>query len=445
MNSKALILKKQIQLGFWPGITVGMYPSQFAYKPIEVDLPSLWKNTEEVNLYYHIPFCKWKCTYCTFFAIPKAENDVMQAYIKKLNEQVRLYNGFLSKRMKVKSICFGGGTPNVLALSQVEDIFNTLQRENVSFDNNLEPSMEVSPELLTYDYLSGLRQIGIKRVSLGLQSLKSEIREAINRDKNLDIHKIFEMLRANDLNVNIDVINGIPGQKADDFMATLSEVVSYKPETISIYPLSGRDNSLFKKSSGLMTTKEKYVLFDTFYDFLISNGYRCESHVKFVRSDTTSTHQQKIYEYTGTETLGLGCGARSYNEQAHYSITSSEFSYLERAKAINAFIEKPFDDFLWAGMHMSEEENKRRFIIYAFFLGSFSPDSYFNKFQTHATEEFSDEFDALKQNDLISKEGDQFYLTKKGRKYTDLVGTMFWSKNINALFANALKHKAKFI
>ena len=74
MNRTERILANQIKMGYWPGYTMAMYPSQFAYSKTDVDFKEIWKDTKEVNLYLHIPFCKSLCPYCGFFTI--ANNDM---------------------------------------------------------------------------------------------------------------------------------------------------------------------------------------------------------------------------------------------------------------------------------------------------------------------------------------------------------------------------------
>ncbi|WP_127508284.1 radical SAM protein [Paenibacillus humicus] len=433
MNRLSRRLQKMIQVGYWPGFIIGMYPSHFAYKPIEVDFRRTWQHVKELNLYAHIPFCKWSCSFCTFFKVVKDDEEYYRRYMQRLNEEFIFYNTFFEEKVNIKSICFGGGTPNTVSVSDYEKFFDTLVKSNVSLDKDLEPSMEISPEIITKEYISDLSKIGIKRLSLGVQSLKGELRKGVNRDETLDILGVIQSIRDNGLNVNIDLINGIIGQDNDSFMETLKEVVAFGPETISIYPLSGKKSSMFKTSSAIMTTKEKYQLYELYYDYLIHNGYDCESHVKFIKKNQNSTHQQKIYEYLGTETLGIGSGSRSYSNLIHYGTSSWEDAKLVK-KAIEDYMTKDFRELSWYGFEMNEEENKRRTIVYAWFLGVLDTAAYYQRYHSSPYEDFPEEFEALIHNDLVYTEGDKMHLTTKGRKYTDLAGTIFWSKGIHEMF-----------
>lgn len=433
INALSKKINKMIQTGFWHGFVVGMYPSQFAYKPIKVDFNS-WRKVREVNLYYHIPFCKWKCSYCTFFMTLNHDDELSAKYIDKVNEHFNFINSYFEEPMIVKSICFGGGTPNSIPVDLYEKIFDTLRNGNVIFHKDLEPSMEISPEIIDEQYIKRLGEIGIKRVSLGIQSLKEELRNSINRKENLNIYDIVDILRKYNMNINFDVMYGLEGQTEETFMDTLKELVKLAPETFSIYPLAGSKSSMFKKKDTLMTTKEKYQLFDVFYDYLTNNGYDCESHVKFIKKNQHSTHQQKIYEYQGTPTLGLGCGARSYNEQVHYTTAYTKNGLIAR-KFIDEYIEKDYKDLQLYGFEMNGDENKRRTMIYAFFMGKLDRKIYFDKYGTDALQDFPVELGALLQNDLIEIKDNEISLTRKGRKYTDLVGSIFWSERVESMYS----------
>lgn len=427
-------LRKQIQVGYWPGFIIGMYPSQYAYARIEPRFQEIWRDVPEINLYLHMPFCKWSCTFCTFFKVVSDNEDLYERYVTRLCEQLRYYATCFDRPPVIRSICFGGGTPNAIPASHYTRIFATLDEIGWIKAPDLEPSMEMSPEILTEEYLATVAAAGVKRVSLGLQSLKPELRRSVRRTGELDAHEVFRALRRQGLNINIDLINGLRGQDDDTFMDTLVEVVKLAPETISVYLLSGMNSSLFRKYPELMTTREKYDLFTEYYDYLGSHGYRCESHVKWVREGTTSTHQQKIFEYQGTPTLGVGCGGRSYNEIEHYSMPWHR-SVRSSNQLIEAYItSEDFASLPWWGFTMTLDENRRRAIIYGFFCGDVDLAHYIARFGTNPLEDYPAEFAALVKNGLVVIGDGHVRSTTLGTKYTDLIGSTFWSEPVKALF-----------
>lgn len=436
MNKIEKILKLQMKMGYWPGFTMAMYPSQFAYDEMNVDFENIWKDREEVNLYYHIPFCKSLCPYCGFFTVAMNDMDYIAKYIDKINHQVKTYFSYFNKTGVIKSICFGGGTPNHAPIELYDKVFNTLHGLNVKLDKQLEPSMEVSPELLTESYIRGLSRVGIKRLSLGVQSLNLDIRSAINRENNYNLLSLVDIMRRNNMNINIDVINGINGQTPQMFMDTLERLMEFKPETLSIYPMAGKDSSMFKVDQNTMTNSEKYELFRVFYDYLLEQGYDCESNVKFVLRDQPSTHQQKLYEYQGVDTMGVGCAARSYNKNMHYSV-EHRFNSKQRRQLLEEFMAKDFRELKYYGISMDEYERKSRFAIYGLFAGKLCMSQYKGLFGTELTEDFPEQLEALFHLGLIEeKEDNALALTKEGIVYTDIICVLFWSSKVARKYKN---------
>lgn len=430
MNFSEKMLKTQMKMGYWPGYTMAMYPNQFAYDEIEVDFEKIWKDRNEVNLYYHVPFCKSLCPYCGFFTIAQNDEEYIKKYVDKLNEQVKTYFSYFGKKGIIKSICYGGGTPNHLPVGLHYKIMDTLHQVNAEFDSEIEPSMEVSPEIITEEYVKSLREIGIKRLSLGVQSLNLDLRTKINRANNYNLLDLVDIIRTNDMNMNIDVMSGIAGQSQAMFMDTLEKLMEFKPETISIYPLAGKDSSMFKKDSQIMTNKEKYELFREYYDYLKAQGYYCESNVKFVKKNQKSTHQQKIYEYQGVDTMGVGCAARSYNYYTHYSI-EHRFNPKNRKQLLDEYMNKDFRELKYYGIHMSEAERKSRYVIYGLFIGSLDTLGYMKQFGTSVYDDFGEKMEAIRNLELVKeKDNGNIELTKEGRIYTDLICTLFWSDDV---------------
>ncbi len=430
MNKIAKILKTQMKMGYWTGFTMAMYPGQFAYEPIEVDFQKVWEDRKDLNLYYHIPFCKSLCPYCGFFTIAQNDVDYIHKYIEQLNHQMTTYAAYLNHGNggKIKSICFGGGTPNHIPIQEYDKIFDTLYKSSLVLDEKLEPSMEISPELIHEEYIKGLKEVGIRRLSLGVQSLNLDLRQKINRESNYNLLELADIMRKYDMNINIDVINGIGGQTPELFMDTLTKLMEFKPETISIYPLAGKESSMIKRGSNTMSNKQKYDLFRVVYDYLLSQDYYCESSVKFVRKNQPSTHQQKIYEYQGIDTMGVGCAARSYNYHMHYTV-ESRFNPKKRKQLMDEYLTQGFENMNYYGIAMNEVERKSRFAIYGLFIGTVDLKEYKELFHTDFEEDFKEQTEAILELGLVQKEQNQLIATKEGRVYTDIMCALFWSEN----------------
>lgn len=436
MNRDQILLKKQIATGYWPGFTMAMYPNQFAYQKIDIDLKKIWKDCKEVNLYFHIPFCKSLCPYCGFFTVIKQNDEYIKTYIDKVCEQIKFYSDTFEQKVIIKSICFGGGTPNAIDVENYKQIFDTLKKCNFIFDEELEPSMEVSPELLNEEYVKRLYEIGIRRLSLGVQTLDFDLRNKIHRLNNYNYIDLLNMIRKNGMNINIDIMYGLANQNIEMVLDTLIKLLEIMPETISLYPLAGKGNSILNKETSI----SKYDYFRACRKLLLNNGYYCESNIKFVRKNQKSTHQQKIYEYQGVPTMGIGCAARSYNNYVHYSIESS-FDSKNRMKMLNDYINKDFEEHEWFGVNIDENERKSRFGVYGFFMGIVDLNKYRVLFNSEFEEDFKESLDALYFNKLIEKDGEIIKINDEGRVYTDLICTRFWSDNNKKLYGEIRKNE----
>lgn len=442
MKERLKMFEYQLTNYDWPGTSMAKFPSNFfsVFSNINEDVKKYWKNKTEINLYIHIPFCKQRCPFCQFFSIQENDLVIMQEYMKKLKEEISFVNKYFEKTPVIKSIAFGGGTPNYIPVSEYGKLFDHLKREGFEFDLDIEPSMEVNPELLDWQYMEELKAIGIKRLSIGLQSLDEKIR-VNNKRNHFDFYKFASDCKKLDLNFNTDIIVGLEEQTEQSFMTTLEKIVEVSPESISIYPLSGlRKEQLEAKN--YMSYKQRYDLFDQYYKYLLEHDYQCESHIKFVKKGKNSTHQLKIYEYSGVDTLGVGCGAVSYNNDICYSIGYKNKNGNSNAKTlIEMYLSNAFDSFKYYGTYINNDEKKSRYIIFSLLLNKLDSDVYFEKFGSELEHDFREEIECLITNKLVYREEKKFLLTEAGIRFLDLICLQFLTDSSYKRFQNYRKVK----
>ena len=167
---------------------------------------------EPISLYLHIPFCKHRCSYCDFNTYAGLEQFI-PSYVNALCKELYFLAPYVDQSLPVHTVYFGGGTPSLLTVQQVEKILQTI---NINFTllGGAEISFEANPGTLTANYLHGLRDLGVNRLSLGMQSAHSAELRLLER-----IHNYFEVIdsmkwarQAGFENINLDLIFGIPGQ-----------------------------------------------------------------------------------------------------------------------------------------------------------------------------------------------------------------------------------------
>ncbi|MDX1358660.1 MAG: radical SAM protein, partial [Clostridia bacterium] len=167
------------------------------------------------GIYIHIPFCKQKCHYCDFYKT--LETGKREDFIKSLVSEVEQRKNYLSPDTVIDTVYLGGGTPSVLTLAGIRKILKTL-KNNFTFSDNPEITIEVNPDDITATYAAGLIKEGINRVSIGIQSFNDETLMMLNRrhDSKQALQSVLVCREAGFRNISIDLIYGIPGMSTGE-------------------------------------------------------------------------------------------------------------------------------------------------------------------------------------------------------------------------------------
>ncbi len=221
------------------------YPPITAASPVSSAMYSDWRDSllampddMAVALYIHIPYCSRRCTYCNYYSLIKPEAP--ESYIDLLIGEINNYQNILAgKKIKVNSIYIGGGTPSLLTEKQLEEIIDIIYKV-FKVKDNIEVSMEFHPELIKNkqadNYLKHVRNLGINRVSIGIQSLDDLILTEINRGHTADdALSLLELILAQGFDkVNIDLIyGGLPFESLNSVYNTLKALMRLAPTSIS--------------------------------------------------------------------------------------------------------------------------------------------------------------------------------------------------------------------
>ncbi len=266
-------------------------------------------------LYIHVPFCRSKCAYCSFFSVPQSDELSLNAYISLLVQEIALWGQRLD-RPSISSIYFGGGTPSLLPLSGLERIVRALDGA-FTLQSDLEWSLEANPDSCSDpEYLRGLKSLGVNRLSLGLQSLDNTHLRRLGRR-----HNAAQGIRAYDLarwagfeNISVDLIWGLPGQRLRGWLQTLEKTLTLQPEHLSCYGLSLEAGTALAQAvaSGelhLPLENEQAKMFIQGAEFLESKGCLQYEISNFSRMGFACRHNQGYW--AGDAYLGLGPGAVS--------------------------------------------------------------------------------------------------------------------------------------
>jgi putative oxygen-independent coproporphyrinogen III oxidase len=290
------------------------------------------------GLYIHLPFCKTKCPYCDFYSVTDA--TLIAAYLTALDAEARLYR---NRFPAFDSLYLGGGTPSLLTSAQLAALINNLRR-TFSFTPNTEITIEANPDDVTAAKLALWLDLGINRLSLGVQSFhEAELRFLGRRHKAKQTEAAIDLIRAAGFtNLGLDLIYGLPGQSLDTWLKTLETALGCAPEHLSCYQLTlaaGETPALRtpmaqRLARGEFALPDEETQRDFFLltaGFLTARGYLHYEVANFAREGPQAgslchyvcRHNMKYWNRTPY--LGLGPGAHSFlPERRWWNLSSVE-------------------------------------------------------------------------------------------------------------------------
>ncbi|MCL2399522.1 MAG: STM4012 family radical SAM protein [Defluviitaleaceae bacterium] len=397
------------------------YPHKSTYGDINVNLFDYLHPMDSLDIYVHLPFCKWRCGYCNLFLVTR-QDELIDSYLDAIERQILQFN--LSPN-KINSITIGGGTPLVLSANQLERLLKMLP--GVSY---APICIEASPLDTTSEKLAVLKAFKVQRVSLGVQSFLDEELKTLKRAHPTEsVHKALDLLCDFPV-INIDLIYGIPDQTEKSLLYSLEQAVYHAPKEIFIYPLYTRKGTALEDMQE-SEEGQKQRMWYTCFDFLTNKGYTAHSMRFFSRQspNTASCGFEK--------TIALGCGGRSYLEKLHFCYPYS-VNEVESLTTIMQFIDTKDYSLITHGILLNDDELKRRYIIKNLLRTTgIDIEEYRQVFGTDLFSEFP-KFDKLLSDEMISlkhchSQRKVISLTPAGLAAADEIGPLFISPKLAPL------------
>lgn len=272
--------------------------------------------SEGVSLYFHIPFCTKKCPYCHFYVLPDKD-----PFKKQLLEGIFLewkkWEETLSKHQLI-SIYFGGGTPALLGPEPMAQILEKIQH-TFSYDPSAEITLEANPENITYELMKGYRDIGINRVSIGVQTLDEQLLKTLGRTHSSQKAKEAIHLTAESgiSNISMDLMYDLPGQSLAAWESTLQQVGSLPVTHLSLYNLTIEPHTVFFKYREKLQTEipdeeTSLKMYEMAVNSLQKDGLQQYEISAFSKPSFFSRHNTGYW--TGRPFIGFGPSAFSFWE-----------------------------------------------------------------------------------------------------------------------------------
>jgi oxygen-independent coproporphyrinogen-3 oxidase len=298
-------------------------------------------NSEKIaGLYIHIPFCLSKCHYCDFYSLTSisAVPDFLDALFKEMEMYHNRFHPF-------DTVYIGGGTPSLLSPQQLENILVRIL-ENFDLISDSEITVETNPADLNRSYLESIREIGINRINIGVQSFDQKVLNFLGRRHSVkQAMSALEASRAAGFhNIGLDLIYGVPEQDIESWLDTLKQAVAFSPEHISCYQLTleAKTPLGIRYQSGEFSIPGEELQYEFFMKtsgFLEDAGYIHYEVSNFARGkEHTSRHNQKYWDHSPY--LGLGPAAHSFQSNGRWWNHHSLDQYLASINAQNRPIEE---------------------------------------------------------------------------------------------------------
>lgn len=297
----------------------------------------------QLELYIHIPFCASKCNYCDFLSFP-TRTEAQEAYVEKLCQEITLAAPAVRNSYTVSTIFLGGGTPSILEPERIAQILAAI-RQNYRVRPDAEISIECNPASTIAYKFRAYREAGINRLSIGLQSADNRELHTLGRIHIFeDFLKCYQNARLQGFqNINIDLMNDIPGQTTASWRKTLRNVLMLKPEHVSIYNLIVEEGTPFYEMQEAGTlrlpTEDTAAGIDAITKELTANyGYEQYEVSNYAKPGFACRHNYGYW--SDVPYLGFGIGAASYLNNTRWSNIRDFRRYLSldfEAEAANRY------------------------------------------------------------------------------------------------------------
>lgn len=285
------------------------------------------------GLYIHIPFCAQACHYCDFhFSTNLATRTEI---IKAIVLEIEIQHNYL-QASTISTVYLGGGTPSLLTEIELKMIFDSI-RKNFSVEPGAEITLEANPDDLTFEKLCMLKDVGINRLSIGIQSFDDRILKYLNRAHNSLAAQqcVADARRAGFNNISIDLIYAIDGQDDLLWMENIKQGMDLEPNHISSYSLTIENKTVFGKWSAMgklnpVSDDRAATQFELLMETLERNGFEHYEISNFCKPGFRSQHNSNYWRQE--KYLGVGPSAHSYNGESRQFNINNNNAYLKSMK-----------------------------------------------------------------------------------------------------------------
>jgi len=368
-----------------------------------------------VGLYLHIPFCRKRCKFCYFRVYTQKNKDEVQTYLDALSQEVALYSALPSVAGRpLKFVYFGGGTPSFISAKHLKSLCRKL-KDAISWKGAEEITFECEPGTLTEAKLETIRDVGVTRLSLGVESFNDFVLEENGRaHRSKEIYRVMPWIR--DLQfqqLNIDLIAGMVGETWDTWSDGVEKTLALGPDSVTIYQMELPYNTVFSNQlvrGGLRIPLADWDTKRAWHDYAFARfaekGYVLSSAYTMVkRKEDRFVYRNSVWH--GTDMIGAGVASFSHMSGVHFQNYTDWNEYIPAVRSGRLPLSRAYKT--------SPRERLIREMILQLKLGTIPPDYFREKFSTNILKEFAQEFEDLqKQGYLEIMQPNRIVLSRMG-------------------------------
>ncbi len=292
-----------------------------------------------LGLYLHIPFCRKRCKFCYFRVYTDKRADDVETYVSALSREIELVSHLpIMGGRPFRFVYFGGGTPSFLSAKQLTSLVDRL-RANINWDEAEEVTFECEPGTLSQPKVATLRELGVTRLSLGVENFSDAVLEENGRAHlSPEVYKSWDWIRAADFpNVNIDLIAGMVGETWDNWKDCVARTIALDPDSVTIYQMELPFNTVYSRDilgNQIETpvadwpTKRAWV--DYAFDALAAAGYSVSSAYTMVKNPSKVNFSYRDNLWQGSDLLATGVASFGHASGIHYQNEPDWAGYVGR-------------------------------------------------------------------------------------------------------------------
>ncbi len=368
-----------------------------------------------LGMYLHIPFCRKRCKFCYFRVYTQQNAETIKNYVDTLDHEVQLLKdkpGVAGRPLRF--VYFGGGTPSYLSSNQLRLLRERLGQW-ISWDNAEEVTFECEPGTLSLEKVQTLKEIGITRVSLGVENFNDAILEENGRAHlSPEIERAYGWIRQVGFSqVNIDLIAGMVGETEENWQACVEKAIDMEPDNITIYQMELPYNTVYSKAiqeQGLASpvadwpTKRRWA--SEAIDRFLAAGYQVSSGNELVRNRDTDHFVYRDNLFRGHDILAAGVSSFGHFQGVHYQNDAEIEGYMNAVASGTLPVDR--------ALVPTDHQRLIREWVLQMKEGRVAVEPFVHKFGIDPLEEFAEPLANQQQAGYLEVDADEIVLTRKG-------------------------------